>query len=100
MRRIKGLGWLPGVEVRPDLALVNNAVETGLILVALPLVAIEVVPAREGVMAEAAGERGAILLAHEPLLVTWLAGAAEVHGGPPEGSLVPEARHAGSRLPI
>ena len=56
--------------------------------------AIEVVPARELVVAEAAGEPGARLPPREPLLVAGLPVPAEVHGGLPERSRDPVARHA------
>ena len=92
--RKQGLGCLPGVVVRPDLAFQQHAVEAGFIRVALPLVAIEVVPARELVVSEAAGEPGARLPAREPLLVARLAGApAEGQGGLPERSWLSVASH-------
>ena len=91
----QGLGCLPGVVVRPDLTFQQDAVETGLVRVALPHVAIEVVPARELVVAEAAGEPGARLPPRKPLLAARLAGAAaEGHGGLPEWSRVPVTCHA------
>ena len=83
--------------VRPDLTFKQQTVEAGFIRVALPLVAIEVVPARELVVAEAAGESGAWLRPCEPLLLERFAGTTtEGHGGLLEGSRVPIARHARS----
>ena len=92
--RKQGLGCLPGVVVRPDLTFQQHTVETGFIRVALPLVAIQVVPARELVVAEAAGEPGARLPAGEPLLAARLPVPAEVHRGLPERSRAPVAGHA------
>ena len=66
----------------------------------MPLVAVEVVPARELVVAEPTRESGARLPPREPLLVARLPVAAEVHRGLPEGPSVPVARHAGSLFPI
>ena len=63
---------------------------------ALPLVAIEVVPPTKLVMAEPTCEPGARLPPREPLLVARLPVAAEVHRGFPKGPSVPVSRHAGS----
>ena len=65
--RTEGPDGLPGVETHPDLAFSDHAVEARLVSVALPLVAVQVVPARELVVAEPTREPGARLLAHEPL---------------------------------
>ena len=80
--------------VRPDLTFQQHTVETGFIRVALPLVAIHVVPAHELVVAVAAGVPGARLPPREPLLVARLPVPAEVHGGLPEWSRAFLARHA------
>ena len=61
-------GCLPGVETHPDLTFSDNAVKSRLISVALPLVAVQVVPASKLVMAEPTRESGARLLPREPLL--------------------------------
>ena len=98
--RKQGLGCLPGVETHPDLTFEQQTVQTGLIRVALPLVAIQVVPARERVVAEAAGEPGARLPPREPLLVAGLPVPAEVHGGLPERFRDHVARQAGYWLSI
>ena len=71
-------------------------VEARLISVALPLVAVQVVPATKLVMAEPTREPSSRLLPREPLLVARLPVAAEVHRGLPEGPSVPIARHDGT----
>ena len=99
--RTEGLGRLPGVAVRPDLTLFDQAVEAGFIRVALPLVPIEVAPERELLMAEAAGEPGARLLPREPLLLARLAATpTEDHGWLLKVSREPVARHASSLIII
>ena len=78
--REEGRGCLPGVVVRPDLTLLDQAVEAGYIRVALALVPIQVASNRELVVGEAAGEPGARLPPREPLLLPRLAEtAAELH---------------------
>ena len=94
--RAEGRGCLPGVVVRPDLTLLDQAVEAGSIRVALALVPIQVAPERELVVAEAAGEPGARLPPREPLLQARRAGsAAELHGVLPHGPREPIACHVG-----
>ena len=78
LTRKEGLECLPGVGVRSDLALFDQAVETGFIRVAHPLMPIDVVPESELVIADAASEPGARLPSREPLLLERLAGAATV----------------------
>ena len=93
--RTQGPGYLPEVETHPDPSFIKNAIEARIVSVALPLVAIEVVPPTKLVMAEPKREPGARLPPREPLLVARLPVAAEVHRGLPEGPSVPVARHAG-----
>ena len=97
----EGPGRPPGVVVDPELALAQHAVEPRLVRVAQPLVAVQIVPARELVMAEAAGEPGTRLLPHEELLLAPLAGsAAEGRGGLLQGYMVTVFFHAGARLTL
>ena len=101
MLRTTPPGGPPGVVVDPDLALAQHAVEPRLVRVAHPLVAVQIVPARELVMAEAAGEPGTRLLPHEELLLAPLAGsAAEGRGGLLQGYMVTVFFHAGARLTL
>ena len=97
----EGPGRPPGVVVDPELALAQHAVEPRLVRVAQPLMAVQIVPARELVMAEAAGEPGTRLLPHEELLLAPLAGsAAEGRGGLLQGYMVTVFIHAGARLTL
>ena len=74
LRRHERPRGLPRVEVAPEAALPHHAVDSGWVAVALPLVAIEVVAATIVMVAEAAGEPGAVAPPHVPLLAAWLAG--------------------------
>lgn len=73
MPRSTPLGWherprgLPRVEIASETALLHQAVDSGWVAVALPLVPIEVVPPREVVVAEAAYEPGTMTSPHVPL---------------------------------
>jgi hypothetical protein len=67
LRRHERPRGLPWVEIASETALPHKAVDSGRVAVALPLVPIEVVPAREVVVAEAAGEPGAWSPPHVPL---------------------------------
>ena len=94
-------GCSPGVQVDPESALAQNAIQPRLVGVARPLVAVQVVPTRELAMAEAAGEPGTRLPPREPLLLELLArAAAEDHGGLLERPPLPVECHAGSRVSL
>ena len=85
----------PGVPVGPEGALAQQAVQPCLVRVARHLVAVQVVPTRELVMAEAAGEPGTGLAPQEPLLHARLARAPREGGDALlEGSRVPDGCHA------
>ena len=92
--RTEGPDGLPGVETHPDLTFFYNAVKARLISIALPLVAVQVVPTSKFMMAEPTREPGARLLPREPLLEARLPVAAELHGGLPEGPRVSISPHA------
>ena len=65
--REERLGCLLEVVIHPDLTLAQQAVDSGWVAVAHTLVAIQVVPPREVVVAEAADEPGASYPPHVPL---------------------------------